>query len=123
MHSNDNKSVRKVIVAGCVAGAGEGADKRGSPCQFKRLLCVERKRFRIGTAQDDRQSRILLQLGKQVQLALPNAEHSNIQRIVRIRGKLLLLTRDSEQCVKKYPLQSCKRVAFCFHGVEKFRNV
>ena len=41
----------------------------------------------------------------------------------RIRGKLLLLTRDSEQCVKKYPLQSCKRVAFCFHGVEKFRNV
>ena len=52
MHSNDNKSVRKVIAAGCVAGAGEGADKRGSPCQFKRLLCVERKRFRIGTAQD-----------------------------------------------------------------------
>lgn len=92
--------MRKVIAAGCVAGAGEGADKRGSPCQFKRLLCVERKRFRIGTAQDDRQSRILLQLGKQVQLALPNAEHANIQRIVRIRGSFLLLTRDSERALK-----------------------
>ena len=101
MHSNDNKSVRKVIAAGCVAGAGEGADRRGSPCQFKRLLCVERKRFRIGTAQNDRQNRILLQLGKQVQLALPNAEHPNIQRIDLIRCKLLLHTRDSERCIKK----------------------